>query len=443
MIYLRTGKPGASKTLNSLVELCKSWDTERPFYYNNVPLLMLDYDVASSFSGWFYGWYFPRLTNKNKKAKTRLLKIMRRVHDDDEFIKLDDVPFLAQFYEQHDHLETWLFWVRRCYSKSQLTQFNEMVINLRGSDSYNFDSLKSFNLHFTKFEDPCKWYELPKRSVIFIDECQQFFPPRGVNAKNPTVPKHISEFETHRHKGYDVHLVTQDPKLMDVNIRRLTGRHVHYHNPFGGERVTRYQESKQFDPDDYFATKNCTKSLVKRNKKFYGVYWSADIHTHKFQVPKFVLVFFALIILLCFLGYHFYFNFLGKHEDPKQEQVKPPVPEHAIDDTIPTKPKTTKTVSNLDSALGQLLKDVYITGSVVKYSEQRATYYYSFANVESDTVFYPENLGGKIEPVTRCSALLKISDKTYTLTCNPFYKRVPVEDIDEKITESDTLLASN
>ncbi|WP_264401212.1 hypothetical protein [Vibrio parahaemolyticus] len=58
MIYLRTGLPGASKTLNSLRELVISHDDTRPYFYTNIRLLMLDMAVVQSFSGWFYGWFF-------------------------------------------------------------------------------------------------------------------------------------------------------------------------------------------------------------------------------------------------------------------------------------------------------------------------------------------------------------------------------------------------
>ena len=65
MLYLRTGLPGASKTLNTLKEICHSKTTPyREIYYNNIKLLMLDFDVCSSFSGWFYGVYFPSIDKK-------------------------------------------------------------------------------------------------------------------------------------------------------------------------------------------------------------------------------------------------------------------------------------------------------------------------------------------------------------------------------------------
>ncbi|WP_305829465.1 hypothetical protein [Photobacterium leiognathi] len=125
MIYLRTGKPGASKTLNSVIELTKIDDFDRPKFYNNVKLFMLDLDVVQSFSGWFYGWYFPRL--ENKPAIKKLQKIMKRVHNEDEFIQLSDVPWLQTYYEAHDHILTFLHWCRKSYSKKQLFRLEEFI----------------------------------------------------------------------------------------------------------------------------------------------------------------------------------------------------------------------------------------------------------------------------------------------------------------------------
>ena len=77
---------------------------------------------------------------------------------------------------------------------------------------------------------------------------------------------------------------------MDNHVRRLTGCHVHYFNPFKSSRVTRYQADKVFDQDDYFQKKNTISSIIKRDKNFYGLYWSADAHTHKLVIPTKLLL---------------------------------------------------------------------------------------------------------------------------------------------------------
>ncbi len=418
MIYLRTGLPGASKTLNSLFEICKNHDPDRPKYYTNIKLFMLDYDIASSFSGWFYGWYFPRL--KNAKAKKRLVKIMKRVHKEDEFLTLQDVPWLENLFDEHNHFDTWLHWVRKCYSPKSRELFEETLENCLGTDAYRFESVEHFNLHFTRFDDPKTWFKLPKTSIILMDEAQQYFPPRGINTKNPNVPEHIGKFETHRHDGFDVHLVTQDSKLIDVNIRRLVGRHIHFYNPTGGERVTRYENPKAFDPDQWHDKQAATKSLIKREKAFYGVYWSAEIHTHKFKMPRFVWYFLFLFLLV---GFMFYWlsTVLFKDDAVPAAPSEPPKIEQ------PKNKKVQEREQEPETAIAQFVKsvlqDVYIDGAVIEQSSNRTTYFYSFSNQVTGDVFYPSNVGLIVEPVNECSAMVLFGEVKHAITCNPFYKR--------------------
>ncbi|HDM8168473.1 TPA: zonular occludens toxin [Vibrio harveyi] len=435
MIFLRTGLPGASKTLNSLFEICRDHQSDRPKYYTNIKLLMLDYEVASSFSGWFYGWYFPRL--KNAKAKKRLVKIMKRIHEEDEFLTLQDAPWLESLFEQHDHFDTWLYWVRQCYSPKSRKDFEEFIENCRGTDAYNFESVQQFNLHFNHFPDATTWNELPKTSIILMDEAQQYFPPRGLNARKP---EYIAAFETHRHKGYDIHIITQDPKLIDVNIRRLVGRHVHYYNPTGGERVTRYELPKAFDPEQWHDKQAAQKSLIKREKAFYGVYWSAEIHTHKFKVPRFVFYFAAILVFLAWTGYSLSNTLFGGSDSPAA-----PVETQKIEQGIePTLQITTdpEPETALAGHFKTILQDVHIDGSVVQRNDGQTIYHYTFSNTATGEVFYPDNLGLFIKPVNRCSAYVQLGDVQHIITCDPFYKREPQTDT-ESLYNSEYELASN
>lgn len=296
MLFLRTGLPGASKTLNTLKEICADHKKARPIYYNNIKLLLLDFEVCESFSGFFYGEYLPNLKPVTKK---KYQKTLLRLHADDELASLEYFPHLYQLFDawlsNNGHVNLWLKWVRRCYPASVLRSLNDY---LELSDNINFDDLERFNLHWRSFSTPTLWFEIERNAIIVIDECQQWFPPRGSAAR---VPRHASEFETHRHKGYDIHLITQDAKLLDNHVRRLAGRHIHYFNPFASNRVTRYEADKVFDPDDYFAKQKTQKKIIKRDKAFYGVYWSADSHTHRFKIPKKALLLIPIILILPFL----------------------------------------------------------------------------------------------------------------------------------------------
>lgn len=302
MLYLRTGLPGASKTLNTLKEIIEDKNNAgRPVYYNNIKLLMLDFEVCGSFAGWFYGIYWPEL---DVKKKPPLQKRLLKIHGEGELASLETFPHLEQLYNawlgEKGDLMLWLYWVRLLYPVSRREELR-LYLEFSEKDQITADSLKQFNLDFRRFDHPSRWYELPRNSIIVIDECQQTFPNRAVGSK---VPQHCSEFETHRHKGWDIHLVTQDAKLLDNHVRRLAGTHVHYFNPFKSSRVTRYQGDKVFDQEDYFQKKNTISSVIARDKRYYGLYWSADAHTHKLVIPKKLLLALPIPFLVAFLAYY-------------------------------------------------------------------------------------------------------------------------------------------
>ena len=425
MIYLRTGMPGASKTLNSLADLISGNDGTRPIYYTNIRLFMLDFAVCSTFSGWFYGLYFPQLKDKTQKKK--LIKVMKRVHADDEFCELKDLPWLESLYEASNPLDVWLHWARKLYSKAQLRDLENYIENFPGTD-VSFEHLERFNLHFTRFDNAREWYKLPKGSIILIDECQQFFPPRPVGAK---VPEHISEFETHRHKGFDVHLVTQNAKLMDVNIRRLTGRHIHYFNPFGGERVTRYQAPKCLDTDNYFDLKESEKNFSKRPSKLYGCYYSAEIHTHKFRIPKFAYYGLGLIVAMIASIYGMVWVFDNMSPDAQQsaESEKKAV----ISERVSYRDKVVEPVLDAEKQsiikyVSSVIDGVFIDGYVIEVLGSYRNIHYTFSKKLTGESFDPLSVGFTVIPIKPCFARFQLYDFTTFVTCDPFYKAPTVKE---------------
>ena len=418
MIYLRTGLPGASKTLNSIKELVDSHDPSRPYYYNNVKLFMLDIEVACSFSGWFYGWYFPNLKDASQKRK--LTKIMKPIHDDGEFLSVNDAPWLEVLFDSHDHFSTWVYWVRRVYPKKKLIKLEQILDAATDSQVDKFDMVRPLNLHFNHFDDPRSWSDLPKRSVIFIDECQQFFPPRPVGSKKPQA---IGDLETHRHGGYDIHFVTQDRTLCDANLRKLVGCHVHFFNPLGSRVINRKEAPKCIDPDDYHQGKIAKTKPIKRDKKFYGVYWSAEIHTHKFKFPPMLLFGVLCIALLIYSTFNLYDLLFA--DSVQAEQVQGSA-------TVTSTTEQKQSVSPLESFLDDTLTDVYINGSLTFYQQQQPIDIdYAFYRSSDDAVFEPEALGFKVEPIGRCLANLVLGDVIRPVTCNPFYKREVIEEREE------------
>jgi zona occludens toxin len=147
-------------------------------------------------------------------------------------------------------------------------------------------------------EDPKKWYEVPDGSIILIDECQRTFVNRNSSS---AVPKYVSEFETHRHHGFDIFLITQRPSLVDSHVRALAGCHIHVHRPFGYNWATLQQWQSVKNPDSKADVKDAIKTKWNYPKKYYGAYKSAVVHTHK-KTPPLKIIFAFIIALSAVLG---------------------------------------------------------------------------------------------------------------------------------------------
>lgn len=134
--------------------------------------------------------------------------------------------------------------------------------------------------------------------VIFVDEVQRWWRPRGMGTKPPG---EIKALETHRHKGVDIVIVTQNPMLLDQNVRRLVGRHMHVRRMFGMGRAVIY------DWDgcsvDVHRTKTATVSYWGYPKKAFALYKSSELHTkQKQKIPPWLIVPVLGLVAAVFLG---------------------------------------------------------------------------------------------------------------------------------------------
>lgn len=158
-----------------------------------------------------------------------------------------------------------------------------------------------------EFEDPLLWYELPNDSFIVIDEAQgdELKPMFGVRDPRKPVPLHVSRFETMRKQGHEVHLITQDPRLIDVHARRLVNKHIHVWRIFGTSKLSRYQMPRVFNEVEKFSQqKDADRTTITLDKKYFGVYSSAQaMHHFKFKPPRKAVIFaIACVIALFFIG---------------------------------------------------------------------------------------------------------------------------------------------
>lgn len=168
-----------------------------------------------------------------------------------------------------------------------------------------------------EFDDPLKWFELPKDSIIVVDEAQgsEDRPMFGVRDPRKPVPAHVSAFETIRHRGHQMHLITQDPRFLDVHIRRLCNLHIHYWRIFGSEKISRYETPRVVnDVEKLGSFSQSSRTTITLDRKMFGVYTSSQGgHHFKFRPPR-KLVIAAGVILLAVVGV---WSFVSKYSaDP-------------------------------------------------------------------------------------------------------------------------------
>ncbi len=208
-----------------------------------------------------------------------------------------------------------------------------------------YSGIKDLRLPWTELDAPENWPDVPTGAIVVIDECQRVFRPRTAGSG---VPRHVSELETHRHKGIDIYLITQDPMLADVNIRRLVGTHFHVLRAFGSKFATVHEwNSVRLDPDKPGRREDSIKHQFKYPIDIFQLYHSAEVHTHQRKIPARLIFLFVLPVLigvLIYLGY----GFLSKSGAGSETKAAPPsLATTAEKPTVRQEPTGTMTTAEL------------------------------------------------------------------------------------------------
>lgn len=174
------------------------------------------------------------------------------------------------------------------------------------------------------------YFTFPPKSVIVVDEAQRIYRPRATGSK---VPPEVQAFETHRHTGVDFVLLTQHPGLLDANIRKLVGKHIHIAvTPFGRYR---YEWTKCADPENRAERDIAARSRYILPKRAFDLYKSAELHTKvKTKIPMYAWVFIIAVLACLAMSYYIYGRIMHRDAssttadklDGKQGPAKPPGP---------------------------------------------------------------------------------------------------------------------
>lgn len=147
------------------------------------------------------------------------------------------------------------------------------------------------------------WQQTPKGSVVVYDEAQrnECFKYRAKEKlSNNTI---ISGMEYARHDGYDIVFITQSPKFLHLHLLELVGEHYHVSRPYGRAQAEICLHRQVSMMPNTVAAKERAEDVFKfkYDPKIFALYKSAEIHTHKFRLPKYFYKLFA-IIAFCGIG---------------------------------------------------------------------------------------------------------------------------------------------
>lgn len=177
------------------------------------------------------------------------------------------------------------------------------------------------------------WHEwAPQGAIFFFDEVQNIHRPRHSSA---AVPPCVATYEVHRHRGLDFFMITQNPMLIDSNVRALVSRHIHLTSTWA-RRVQ--HEWAQCKTDVSSTTDESIKSNYVLPKDVFKLYKSASLHTKVERKKPWVLYAIPVILVFIFIGFSALANRVNAAATPQVIDKKDISPAQLPPSTTPSVP---------------------------------------------------------------------------------------------------------
>lgn len=190
-------------------------------------------------------------------------------------------------------------------------------------------------------EKPFDWRDLPDGSIIFFDEAHEHpaFSAQDLlgTARTDAEKKRKAEIldigdslTLHGHFGFDIYLITQNPKLLREQVRAACSVHYVMRRLWGLDVAMIYEFA---EVQTYFANATRKQALsVKRfryPKNLYKYYVSSNVHNIQKRVPMLYMAFFAIPIAIFALGFSKasetgFFGLFPKDEVVQEKPIEQP-----------------------------------------------------------------------------------------------------------------------
>lgn len=205
-------------------------------------------------------------------------------------------------------------------------------------------------------EDMTTWHNwAPTGAVLVIDEAQRIFRPRPAGAK---VPDFVQELETHRHKGIDIFILTQSPRLIDVNVRALVGEHRNISRTMLGlKRVSYWQ--KCANPESRNDVAEAKNSIFTMKKDAFGMYKSAEEHTKlKGALSSWVWFMPVLLFAVVYVGMELKQSYEAKIQPESAQHQQTEQTSKSADEPQGTVGGSPKHENNRDTGMGEASEQI-------------------------------------------------------------------------------------
>lgn len=147
--------------------------------------------------------------------------------------------------------------------------------------------------------------------IYFIDEAQQYFDSKFYDKKT------FYYFQTHRHLGHDIYLITQSFKLLPYNINELSEREIRAQP----RSVSVFGEFKYYV---FVSGTSVDRFALKKNKKIFDLYKSMDQKELEKVKNPFIKYLGILLIFMIGAGFLFHHTFIKKINSVKNPQKNKP-----------------------------------------------------------------------------------------------------------------------